>query len=46
MRALWSTEEVRRGSSLDWTFAPTDLAAIRRRAEARRPDASVALGTR
>ncbi len=46
MRALWSTEEVRRGSSLDWTFAPTDLAAIRRRAEARRPDANLALGTR
>ena len=46
MRALWSTEEVRRGSSLDWSFAPTDLAALRRRAEARGPVASLAWGTR
>ena len=36
MRALWSQDEVRRGHSSDWTFAPTEIAAIRRRADARR----------
>ena len=33
MRALWSKDEVRRGWSQDWSFVPTELAAIRRRAE-------------
>jgi hypothetical protein len=32
MRALWSQDEVRRGLVRDWTFAPTDLQAIRSRA--------------
>ena len=36
MRALWSQEEVRRGHSKDWRFAPTDIAVIRRRIDARR----------
>lgn len=35
MRAMWSLEEVRLGQPRDWSFAPTDLATIRRRAEAR-----------
>jgi hypothetical protein len=46
MRAFWSQDEVRRGQARDWAFAPTELAAIRRRAEARRRDASLAWGTR
>ena len=46
MRALWSQEEVRRRYSSDWTFAPAEIAAIRRRAEARRIDASRIWGTR
>jgi hypothetical protein len=51
MRAFWSQNEVRRGQARDWTFAPTELAAIRRRAEARhrdagRADAGLAWGTR
>ena len=41
MRALWSKDEVRRGSSQDWSFVPTELATIRRRAETR-----LAWGTR
>jgi hypothetical protein len=32
MRALWSQEEVRRSLTRDWTFAPTDVQAIRYRA--------------
>jgi hypothetical protein len=32
---MWSLEEVRLGQPRDWNFAPTELAAIRRRAEAR-----------
>ena len=35
MRAMWSLEEVRLGQPRDWSFAPPELAAIRRRAEAR-----------
>jgi hypothetical protein len=46
MRAFWSQDEVRRGQARDWAFAPTELAAIRRRAEARHRDASLAWGTR
>jgi hypothetical protein len=46
MRAFWSQDEVRRGRARDWTFAPTELATIRRRAEARHRDASLAWGTR
>jgi hypothetical protein len=46
MRALWSQDEVRRGHASDWAFAPTELAAIRRRAQARRLDANFAWGTR
>jgi hypothetical protein len=37
MRAYWSQDEVRRGHRRDWNFAPTELAAMRRRVEARRP---------
>jgi len=46
MRAFWSQEEVRRSHVRDWTFAPIELATIRRRAEARRIDASRTWGTR
>jgi hypothetical protein len=51
MRAFWSQAEVRRGQARDWAFAPTELATIRRRAEARhrdagRADAGLAWGTR
>jgi hypothetical protein len=46
MRAVWSREEVRRGQPRDWSFAPTELAAIRRRAEAREREARLAWGTR
>jgi hypothetical protein len=46
MRAHWSQEEVRRGQPRDWSFAPTELAAMRRRAEARERDARLAWGTR
>ena len=46
MRARWSQDEVRRGRSRDWSFAPTELAAMRRRAEARERDARRAWGTR
>jgi hypothetical protein len=46
MRAYWSREEVRRGQPRDWSFAPTELAAMRRRAEAREGDARLAWGTR
>ncbi len=46
MRAYWSQEEVRRGQPRDWSFAPTELAAMRRRAEARERDARLAWGTR
>jgi hypothetical protein len=46
MRAHWSREEVRRGQPRDWSFAPTELAAMRRRAEARERDAQIARGTR
>ena len=46
MRAHWSQEEVRRGQPRDWSFAPTELAAMRRRAEAREREARLALGTR
>ena len=46
MRAYWSQEEVRRRSSSDWTFAPAEIAVIRRRAEARRVDTSRTWGTR
>ena len=46
MRALWSEDEVRRSQSKDWRFAPAEIAVIRRRAEARRLDASRAWGTR
>lgn len=35
MRALWSRDEVRRGQPRDWSFAPSELAAIRRRVETR-----------
>ena len=46
MRALWSQEEVRRGQPRDWSFAPAELADIRRRAEARERDARLVWGTR
>lgn len=46
MRAYWSQEEVRRGQGRDWTFAPTELATMRRRAEALERDARLAWGTR
>jgi hypothetical protein len=46
MRAYWSQEEVRRGQPRDWRFAPPELAAMRRRAEARERDARLAWGTR
>ncbi len=46
MRAFWSSEEVRRGEPRDWNFAPGELAAIRRRAQARQHDARLAWGTR
>jgi hypothetical protein len=46
MRAHWSQEEVRRGQPRDWSFAPTELAAMRRRAETRERDARLAWGTR
>ena len=46
MRAYWSQEEVRRGQPRDWTFAPTELAAMRRHAEALERDARLAWGTR
>ena len=46
MRAHWSQEEVRRGQPRDWSFAPTELAAMRRRAEARERDERLAWGTR
>jgi hypothetical protein len=46
MRAFWSHEEVRRGHPRDWNFAPGELAAMRRRAEARQRDASLAWGTK
>jgi hypothetical protein len=46
MRAHWSQEEVRRGQPRDWSFAPSELAAMRRRAEARERDTRLAWGTR
>ena len=46
MRAHWSQEEVRRGHAHDWNFAPTELASMRRRAEARERDVRLAWGTR
>lgn len=46
MRAHWSQEEVRRGQPRDWSFAPTELAAMRRRAQTRERDARLAWGTR
>ena len=46
MRAHWSQDEVRRGRPRDWSFAPTELATMRRRAEARERDARLAWGTR
>jgi hypothetical protein len=46
MRAYWSQAEVRRGQPRDWSFAPPELAAMRRRAEARERDARLAWGTR
>ena len=46
MRAYWSQDEVRRGRPRDWSFAPTELTAIRRRAEALERNARLAWGTR
>jgi hypothetical protein len=46
MRANWSQDEVRRGRPRDWSFAPTELDAMRRRAEARERDSRLAWGTR
>jgi hypothetical protein len=46
MRAFWSQNEVRRGQTSDWSFAPAELAAMRSRAEARERNARVAWGTR
>ena len=46
MRAFWSQEEVRRGLALDWAFAPTELSAMRRRAEVRQFDISRTWGTK
>lgn len=42
MRAFWSQDEVRRGQPRDWSFAPNELALLRRRAEARDARLSVA----
>lgn len=46
MRSHWSQDEVRRAQPRDWRFAPGELAAIRRRADARERDARLAWGTR
>ena len=46
MRAYWSREEVRRGQPRDWNFVPSELAALRRRADARNRDTRAAWGTR
>jgi len=46
MRAYWSLEEVRRGRPRDWNFAPSERAALRRRADAREQAARLAWGTR
>jgi hypothetical protein len=46
MRASWSRDEVRRGRPRDWSFAPGELAAIRRRVETRPRDPRLAWGTR
>jgi hypothetical protein len=46
MRAYWSQDEVRRAHPRDWSFAPGELAAMRRRAEARERDTRLAWGTR
>jgi len=46
MRATWSEDEVRRGRRRDWTFAPREIAAIHRRAEARELEARRTWGTR
>jgi hypothetical protein len=46
MRSHWSQEEVRRAQPRDWSFAPTELAAMRRRVDARDRDARLAWGTR
>ena len=34
MRASWSRDEVRRGSTRDWSFMPSELASMRRRVDA------------
>jgi hypothetical protein len=46
MRSHWSQEEVRRAQPRDWSFAPTELAAMRRRVEARERDVRLVWGTR
>jgi hypothetical protein len=46
MRALWSHEEVRRAQPSDWSFAPGELAVLRRRAEVRQREAHLEWGTR
>jgi hypothetical protein len=46
MRAYWSQDEVRRAEPRDWSFAPGELATMRRRVEARERDARLAWGTR
>jgi hypothetical protein len=46
MRAIWSSEEVRRSRPGDWIFSGQELAAIRARREAARIDANIVWGTR
>lgn len=46
MRSRWSSQELTRGRVMDWTFAGSEVAAIRRRLEAARIAAHVTRGAR
>jgi hypothetical protein len=46
MRPIWSSAEVRRGRTADWTFTEQEVAAIRTRLEAARIAANIVWGTR
>ena len=46
MRAIWSSEEVKRGRAGDWTFSRQEVAAIHARRAAARIDANIVWGTR
>jgi hypothetical protein len=46
MRALWSSEEVRRGRPRDWMFSEQELATIRARRDTARAAANIVWGTR